>query len=258
MSNHFRWNKDYVLAIVDNHIIDYPSPINLSYAWSFGALAGICLVIQIVTGIFLAMHYTPHVDLAFISVEHIMRDVNNGWLIRYMHANGASMFFIVVYSHLFRGLYYGSYMQPREHLWCSGVIIFLLMMATAFMGYVLPWGQMSFWGATVITNLFSAIPVVGGSIVEWLWGGFCVDNATLNRFFSLHFVLPFVIAGLVITHIALLHKDGSNNPLGIESSNDKISFYPYFYVKDLFSLMFFIVFFFNNSFLLPQHTRASG
>ena len=155
MSGHFRWNKDYVLAIVDNHIIDYPTPINLSYAWSFGALAGICLVIQIITGIFLAMHYTPHIDLAFASVEHIMRDVNSGWLIRYMHANGASMFFIVVYSHIFRGLYYGSYMTPREHLWCSGVIIFLLMMATAFMGYVLPWGQMSFWGATVITNLFS-------------------------------------------------------------------------------------------------------
>ena len=252
MSNHFRWNKDYVLSIVDNHIIDYPSPINLSYAWSFGALAGICLVIQIVTGIFLAMHYTPHVEMAFASVEHIVRDVNNGWLIRYMHANGASMFFIVVYSHLFRGLYYGSYMQPREHLWCSGVIIFLLMMATAFMGYVLPWGQMSFWGATVITNLFSAIPVVGTSIVEWLWGGFCVDNATLNRFFSLHFVLPFLIAGLIIVHIALLHKDGSNNPLGVESSNDKISFYPYFYVKDLFSLMIFIVFFSIILFYYPN------
>ena len=252
MSNHFRWNKDYVLAIVDNHIIDYPTATNISYLYGFGSLAGLMLVVQILTGIFLAMHYTPHVDLAFVSVEHIMRDVNNGWLIRYMHANGASMFFIVVYSHIFRGLYYGSYMQPREHLWCSGVIIFLLMMATAFMGYVLPWGQMSFWGATVITNLFSAIPVVGGSIVEWLWGGFCVDNATLNRFFSLHFVLPFVIAGLVIVHIALLHKDGSNNPLGIESSNDKISFYPYFYVKDLFSLMCFIVFFSIILFYYPN------
>ncbi len=243
VTSHSRWNKDYVLSIIDNHIIDYPSPINLSYAWSFGALAGICLVIQIVTGIFLAMHYTPHVDFAFSSVEHIMRDVNSGWLIRYMHANGASMFFIVVYSHIFRGLYYGSYITPREHLWCSGVLIFLLMMATAFMGYVLPWGQMSFWGATVITNLFSAIPFVGPSIVDWLWGGFCVDNATLNRFFSLHFVLPFAIAGLVIAHIALLHKDGSNNPLGINSATDKISFYPYFYVKDLFSLLCFILFF---------------
>jgi len=249
---HSRWNKDYLLAIIDNHIIDYPSPINLSYAWSFGALAGICLVIQLVTGIFLAMHYTPHIDLAFSSVEHIMRDVNNGWLIRYMHANGASMFFIVVYSHIFRGLYYGSFMAPREHLWCSGVVIFLLMMATAFMGYVLPWGQMSFWGATVITNLFSAIPFVGQSIVDWLWGGFCVDNATLNRFFSLHFVMPFVIAGLVIAHIALLHKDGSNNPLGVSSASDKIPFYPYFYVKDLFSLMCFVLFFSIILFYYPN------
>jgi len=249
---HIRWNKDYLLSIVDNHIIDYPSPINLSYAWSFGALAGICLVIQLITGIFLAMHYTPHIDLAFSSVEHIMRDVNNGWLIRYMHANGASMFFIVVYSHIFRGLYYGSFMAPREHLWCSGVIIFLLMMATAFMGYVLPWGQMSFWGATVITNLFSAIPVVGPSIVDWLWGGFCVDNATLNRFFSLHFVMPFVIAGLVIAHIALLHKDGSNNPLGAASAGDSIRFYPYFYTKDLFSLMCFILFFSIILFYFPN------
>jgi len=252
MSSHFRWNKDSLIAVVDNHIIDYPSPINLSYAWSFGALAGICLVIQIVTGIFLAMHYTPHIDYAFSSVEHIMRDVNSGWLIRYMHANGASMFFIVVYSHIFRGLYYGSYMAPREHLWCSGVVIFLLMMATAFMGYVLPWGQMSFWGATVITNLFSAIPFVGPSIVEWLWGGFSVDNATLNRFFSLHFLMPFAIAGLVIVHIALLHRDGSNNPLGVESNSDKISFYPYFYVKDLFSLMGMIVFFSTLLFYYPN------
>jgi len=252
MSSHFRWNKDSLIAIVDNHIIDYPSPINLSYAWSFGALAGICLVIQIVTGIFLAMHYTPHIDYAFSSVEHIMRDVNSGWLIRYMHANGASMFFIVVYSHIFRGLYYGSYMAPREHLWCSGVVIFLLMMATAFMGYVLPWGQMSFWGATVITNLFSAIPFVGPSIVEWLWGGFSVDNATLNRFFSLHFLMPFAIAALVIIHIALLHRDGSNNPLGVESNSDKISFYPYFYVKDLFSLMGMVVFFSVLLFYYPN------
>jgi len=252
MASHFRWNKDYLLAILNNHIIDYPSPINLSYAWSFGALAGICLGIQILTGVFLAMHYTPHIDLAFSSVEHIMRDVNNGWLIRYMHANGASMFFIVIYCHIFRGLFYGSYMAPREHLWCSGVIIFLLMMATAFMGYVLPWGQMSFWGATVITNLFSAIPIVGPSIVDWLWGGFCVDNATLNRFFSLHFVLPFAIAGLVIIHLALLHRDGSNNPLGISSSMDKISFYPYFYVKDLFSFMFFLFFFSLILFYAPN------
>jgi ubiquinol-cytochrome c reductase cytochrome b subunit len=252
MSGNVRWNKDYILSVVDGHIIDYPAPINLSYAWSFGALAGICLGIQIVTGIFLAMHYTPHIDLAFSSVEHIMRDVNSGWLIRYMHANGASMFFIVVYCHIFRGLYYGSYMAPREHLWCSGVVIFLLMMATAFMGYVLPWGQMSFWGATVITNLFSAIPVAGPSIVEWLWGGFSVDNATLNRFFSLHFLMPFVIAGMVIAHIALLHRDGSNNPLGIDSSMDKIAFYPYYYVKDLFSVVVFVVFFSLFLFYYPN------
>jgi len=249
---HTRWNKDFILAVVDNHLIDYPTPINITWAWSFGLLASVCLGIQLITGIFLAMHYTPHVDLAFASVEHIMRDVNNGWMIRYLHANGASMFFIIVYSHMFRGLYYGSYMHPRQHLWCSGVLIFLLMMGTAFMGYVLPWGQMSFWGATVITNLVSAIPIVGPSIVEWLWGGFSVDNATLNRFFSIHYLLPFAITGLVIVHIALLHKDGSNNPLGIDSSTDKIPFYPYCYVKDLFNALLFIVFFSVFLFYYPN------
>ena len=238
-----RWNKDHLLSFIDSHIISYPTPINLNYMWSFGSAAGICLVIQIITGIFLAMHYTPHVDLAFSSVEHIMRDVNNGWLIRYIHANGASMFFIVVYCHIFRGLYYGSFMHPRQHLWCSGVTIFLLMMATAFMGYVLPWGQMSFWGATVITNLFSAIPVVGKSIVEWLWGGFSVGNATLNRFFSLHYLMPFLIAGMTLIHLALLHKDGSNNPLGVNGAIDTVSFYPYFYVKDLFSFLILVLVF---------------
>jgi quinol-cytochrome oxidoreductase complex cytochrome b subunit len=254
-----RWNKDYLLSFVDSHLIDYPSPINLSYLWSFGSAAGICLVIQILTGVFLAMHYTAHVDLAFSSVEHIMRDVNNGWLIRYLHANGASMFFIVVYCHIFRGLYYGSYMHPREHLWYSGVSIFLLMMATGFLGYVLPWGQMSFWGATVITNLFSAIPFVGPSIVEWLWGGFSVDNATLNRFFSFHYLLPFLIAGLVVIHLALLHKDGSSNPIGVNTSVDNVSFYPYYYVKDLLSffvllLIFsFFVFFYPNSLGHPDN-----
>jgi ubiquinol-cytochrome c reductase cytochrome b subunit len=198
------------------------------------------------------MHYTPYIDLAFNSVEHIMRDVFNGWFLRYLHANGASMFFIVVYSHIFRGLYFGSYIRPRELLWCSGVIIFLLMMATAFIGYVLPWGQMSFWGATVITNLFSAIPFVGSSIVEWLWGGFSVSNATLNRFFSLHYLLPFIIAGLVVIHIGFLHKDGSNNPLGVESSMDKITFYPYFYFKDLFSVFVFLIFFSLFVFFSPN------
>ena len=248
-----RWNKNSIVAFADSHIINYPTPVNLNYMWSFGSTAGICLVIQIVTGIFLAMHYTPHIEYAFSSVEHIMRDVNNGWLIRYLHANGASMFFIVTYSHIFRGLYYGSYMNPRGPLWSSGVIIFLLMMATGFMGYVLPWGQMSFWGATVITNLFSAIPVVGGAIVEWLWGGFSVDNATLNRFFSLHYLMPFVIAGLVIVHLSLLHTTGSNNPLGINKNVDTVSFYPYFYVKDLLaffvllSMFSFFVFFYPNT-----------
>jgi ubiquinol-cytochrome c reductase cytochrome b subunit len=237
-----RWVQNPILSIGNTHIVDYPTPTNISYLWSFGSLAGMMLVIQIVTGIFLAMHYTPHVDLAFASVEHIMRDVNYGWLMRYMHANGASFFFIVVYLHIFRGLYYGSYMHPREHLWASGVTIFLLMMATAFIGYVLPWGQMSFWGATVITNLVSAIPGIGDSIVGWLWGGFTVDNPTLNRFFSLHYLLPFVIAGLALVHLVLLHQGGSNNPLGVDSKGDKIPFYPYFYVKDLLGfilLMFF-------------------
>lgn len=241
MFNNIRWNKDFILSFVSSHIIDYPTPINLNYLWSFGSAAGICLVIQIVTGVILAMHYTPHVEMAFNSVEHIMRDVNNGWLIRYLHANGASMFFIVVYCHIFRGLYYGSYMYPREKLWISGVVIFLLMMATAFMGYVLPWGQMSFWGATVITNLFSAVPSIGNSIVELLWGGFSVSNATLNRFFSLHYLMPFIIAGVVIIHLSLLHKDGSNNPLGINTNVQTMPFYPYFYVKDLFA--FFILVF---------------
>jgi len=247
-----RWNNNYLISFLDNHIIHYPTPVNITYAWSFGASAGICLIIQIVSGIFLAMHYTPHIDLAFASVEHIMRDVNNGWFIRYIHANGASMFFIVVYCHIFRGLYYGSYAHPRQLLWCSGVFIFILMMGTAFMGYVLPWGQMSFWGATVITSLVTAVPVVGQSLVDWLWGGFTVNNATLNRFFSLHFFLPFAIAGLSIIHLALLHKNGSNNPLGINTNIDKISFYPYFFVKDLFAFFCFLIFFCVFVFYYPN------
>jgi ubiquinol-cytochrome c reductase cytochrome b subunit len=241
-----------LISVLNEHLIDYPTPSNISYFWSFGALSGICLVIQLITGIFLAMHYTPHVDLAFNSVEHIMRDVNNGWLIRYIHSNGASMFFILVYSHIGRGLYYGSYIAPRALLWCSGIIIFVLMMATGFLGYVLPWGQMSFWGATVITNLFSAIPVIGESIAYWLWGGFSVDNATLNRFFSIHYLLPFLIAGLVLVHLALLHLDGSGNPLGLNHTPDKISFYPYFYVKDLFAFVCFLLFFSFFIFFFPN------
>ena len=210
---------DYRLPIftfMNHELNEYPTPKNLNYFWNFGSLAGITLVIMIVTGIVLSMNYTAHIDYAFDSVERIMRDVNHGWLLRYIHMNGASFFFIVVYIHIFRGLYYGSYKAPREILWILGVLILLLMMATAFMGYVLPWGQMSFWGATVITNLFSAIPLVGESIVTWLWGGFSVDNPTLNRFFSLHFVLPFVIVGVVILHLVALHRFGSNNPIGID------------------------------------------
>lgn len=247
-----RWNKDQILSFLGSHIIDYPTPINLNYFWSFGSAAGIALVIQILTGVFLAMHYTPNVELAFKSVEHIMRDVQGGWLIRYFHANGASIFFIVVYCHIFRGLYFGSYIYPRDRLWISGILIFFLMMATAFMGYVLPWGQMSFWGATVITNLFSAIPVIGKTIVEWLWGGFSVNNPTLNRFLSLHYLLPFLIVGMTIVHLSLLHKDGSNNPLGINVNVEMIPFYPYFYVKDLFAFFAFFIFFSLFVFFAPN------
>jgi quinol-cytochrome oxidoreductase complex cytochrome b subunit len=227
-----------VFTFINKELVDYPTPRNLNYWWNFGSLAGIVLVIMILTGIFLAMFYTPHVDHAFNSVERIMREVNYGWLIRYIHMNGASIFFIVVYIHMFRGLYYGSYKAPRELLWILGVVIFLLMMATAFMGYVLPWGQMSYWGATVITNLFSAIPFIGEPIVTWLWGGFSVANPTLNRFFALHYLFPFLIVGVVFLHLIALHQHGSNNPLGIEAKEpgDKIPFHPYYTVKDLFGL----------------------
>tara|TARA_Y200000002_G_scaffold293921_1_gene248188 strand:+ start:1268 stop:2464 length:1197 start_codon:yes stop_codon:yes gene_type:complete len=233
---------------------EYPTPKNLNYWWNFGSLAGIVLVIMIMSGIVLAMHYTAHVDHAFQSVERIMRDVNYGWLVRYIHANGASFFFIVVYIHIFRGLYYGSYKAPRELLWMLGVVILILMMATAFMGYVLPWGQMSFWGATVITNLFSAIPLVGESIVTLLWGGFSVDNPTLNRFYALHYLLPFVIVGVVVLHIVALHRFGSNNPLGIDvrGNQDTISFHPYYTVKDAFGLGVFLILLSAVVFFLPN------
>ena len=237
------FKKHPIVQVINDHLIEYPTPSNLSLFWNYGFLAGMCLSIQLVTGIFLAMHYTPHVDLAFLSTEHIMRDVNNGWLLRYLHANGASMFFIVVYIHLGRGLYYGSYIEPRGFVWTLGVIILILMMATAFLGYVLVWGQMSFWAATVITNFFTAFPIVGDKIVTLLWGGFSVDNATLNRFFSLHYLLPFAIAGVVIVHMAAVHTDGSNNPLGISSHSDKIAFFPYFFIKDTFGLVCFLIFF---------------
>ena len=250
-----------VFSMLDHTANDYPTPKNLNYMWNFGSLAGLSLVIMIVTGIVLAMNYTAHVDHAFESVERIMRDVNHGWLIRYIHMNAASFFFIVVYIHIFRGLYYGSYKAPRELLWILGVVIFLLMMATAFMGYVLPWGQMSFWGATVITNLFSAIPFVGESIVTFLWGGFSVDNPTLNRFFSLHYLMPFLIAGVVVLHIVALHRFGSNNPIGIDAKGpqDTISFHPYYTIKDMFGVAVFLlllagaVFFFPNAMGHPDN-----
>jgi len=242
-----------IINILNDHLIDYPTPININYLWNFGSMAGIFLVVQILTGIFLAMHYTPHVDLAFLSVEHIMRDVNNGWLIRYLHANGASMFFAVVYIHVARGIYYGSYQKPRGFVWVVGVVILILMMATAFMGYVLPWGQMSFWAATVITNLFSAFPIVGEAVVAWLWGGFSVDNATLNRFFSFHYLLPFLIVGAVLVHLAVLHQNGSNNPLGTNGSIDKISFYPYFIVKDVYSWVVAFIFYFGFVYFAPNY-----
>ena len=243
-----------MFSFMEKELIDYPTPRNLSYWWNFGSLAGIVLVIMIVTGIVLAMHYTPHVDHAFDSVERIMRDVNYGWLIRYIHTNGGSAFFIIVYIHIFRGLYYGSYKSPREILWILGVIILLCMMATAFMGYVLPWGQMSFWGATVITNLFSAVPIVGDIIVTWLWGGFTVDNPTLNRFYSLHYLMPFVIVGVVALHMISLHQHGSNNPLGIDAKGpqDKIPFHPYYTVKDMFGLCAFLTIFAGFVFFAPN------
>ena len=244
-----------VFSFMSHELYEYPTPRNLNYWWNFGSLAGIVLVVMIVSGIALAMHYTPHTDHAFDSVERIMRDVNYGWLIRYIHMNGASAFFIVVYIHIFRGLYFGSYKAPRELLWILGVVILLLMMATAFMGYVLPWGQMSFWGATVITNLFSAIPWgIGDWIVTLLWGGFSVDNPTLNRFYSLHYLLPFAIVGVVVLHIWALHVHGSNNPVGIDtkSGQDVIPFHPYYTIKDMFGLGVFLILFAGFLFFAPN------
>jgi len=232
----------------------FPTPRNFNYFWNFGAILMVVLVVMILTGIFLAMNYAANTDLAFDSVERIMRDVNFGWLIRYIHMNGASFFFVAVYIHMWRGMYYGSYKQPRELLWILGVVIFLLMMATAFMGYVLPWGQMSFWGATVITNLFSAVPLVGDSIVTWLWGGFAVDNPTLNRFFALHYLLPFVIFAVVFLHVWALHVTGSNNPLGIEPKKkaDTVPFHPYYTIKDTFGMLIFLAVFSLFVFFMPD------
>jgi ubiquinol-cytochrome c reductase cytochrome b subunit len=241
-----------LLRLVNSYLVDSPQPTNISYLWNFGSLLAVCLVIQILTGAFLAMHYQPNVDLAFNSVEHIMRDVNNGWIIRYTHANVASFFFIFVYMHVGRGLYFSSYKSPRILAWSIGVIILILMMAIAFLGYVLPYGQMSLWGATVITNLLSAIPIFGQDIVELIWGGFSVSNATLNRFFSLHYLLPFLLAALAVAHMIAIHVHGSSNPNGVSSNGDRYAMHPYFIFKDLVTIFLFflvlsvIVFFYPN------------
>ena len=244
-----------IFTMLHGEYIVYPVPKNLNYYWSFGGMAFVVLVVMVITGIMLAMQYTADTSLAFDSVERIMRDVNYGWLLRYIHMNGASMFFIVVYIHTFRGLYYGSYKNPRELLWILGVVILVLMMATAFMGYVLPWGQMSFWGATVITNLFSAFPFIGDPIVTWLWGGFSVDNPTLNRFFALHYLLPFLIFAVVILHVAAMHVSGSNNPTGVEikSPEDSITFHPFMTVKDGLGMTVFLLVFAFFVFYAPNY-----
>lgn len=239
-----------LIKIVNNALIDLPAPANISAWWGFGSLLGLCLVTQIATGLFLAIHYTPHVDYAFSRVIHIIRDVNYGWLLRTIHANGASFFFICLYLHVGRGLYYGSYIFMFT--WFSGVLLLLLTIGAAFIGYVLPWGQMSFWGATVITNLLSAIPYVGDIIVQWVWGGFAVDNATLNRFFTFHFLIPFIIAAVVIIHFLFLHQTGSNNPLGIKIEGDKIPFHPYFSIKDLVGFLIMLLILISITLLTPN------
>nr|UPL65970.1 cytochrome b [Hyalopeplus sp.] len=239
-----------LFKIMNNSLIDLPSPSSISLWWNFGSLLGLCLLIQILTGIFLAMHYTPNIEMAFSSVMHICRDVNNGWLLRNMHANGASMFFICLYLHVGRGIYYSSHKLIMT--WMIGVILLLIVMATAFLGYVLPWGQMSLWGATVITNLLSALPYLGNDLVKWLWGGFSVDNATLNRFFTLHFLMPFIIAALVMIHLIFLHQTGSNNPMGLNSNYDKIPFHPYFSIKDYLGMMITLFMFIMLNLWSPQ------
>ncbi len=252
-----RWFESRLplLGFVHHSFVAFPNPRNLNYWWTFGGILSFMLGFQIVTGVVLAMHYVPDSKLAFVSVEHIMRDVNYGWLLRYAHSNGASMMFFAVYIHMLRGLYYGSYKAPREVLWILGLIIYLLMMATGFLGYTLPWGQMSFWGATVITSLFGAIPVVGGALTTWLWGGYAVNDATLNRFYALHYLLPFMIAGVVVLHIWALHVTGSNNPAGIEKKTDKdtLPFHPYFTMKDAFGLVVFLTFFAWFLFYIPNY-----
>lgn len=239
-----------LLRLGNNALVDYPTPLNLSSWWNFGSLLGLCLIVQILTGLFLAIHYVAHVDLAFFSVSHLVRDVNYGWLLRFIHANGASFFFIFLYLHVGRGLYYGSF--KAVHGWSVGVVLLLLVIATAFLGYVLPWGQMSFWGATVITNFLSAVPYVGGILVEWVWGGFAVDNATLTRFYAFHFLVPFLILGLTIVHLVFLHEVGANNPLGLNSFGDSVSFHPYYSFKDLFGFVFVIFFLMFLVLLFPS------
>nr|WQM20559.1 cytochrome b [Eusarima sp.] len=240
------------ITMLNEFIIDLPSPSNISTWWNFGSLMGMCLIIQIMTGIFLAMHYSPSVTLAFKSIIHIMRDVNYGWIMRNTHANGASMFFIFIYLHIGRGLYYGSYKLKKT--WISGTMILMMLMATAFMGYVLPWGQMSFWGATVITNLISAIPYMGEMVVKWIWGGFAVDNPTLNRFFTFHFILPFILIILTTTHLIFLHETGSSNPLGVKNNIDKIPFHPYFTIKDILGMIMTMTIFITTINMNPYIT----
>nr|YP_010889973.1 cytochrome b [Rhizophysa filiformis]WJJ69934.1 cytochrome b [Rhizophysa filiformis] len=239
-----------IFSPINSALVDLPSPSSISYLWNFGSLLGLCLVIQILTGIFLAMHYCADVSLAFSSITHISRDVNYGFLLKYLHANGASAFFVCVYIHIGRGLYYGSYLKIP--LWNVGVVILLIMMLTAFIGYVLPWGQMSFWGATVITNFVSAIPYVGNDIVQWIWGGFSVSNATLNRFFSLHYLFPFVLAGLIFVHIVFLHSAGSNSPLGLNTNSDKVPFHTYFTTKDFYGFILLFIFISYLIFFIPN------
>lgn len=252
----------FVLNIIKEishaYLIKYLSPVNLNYLWNFGSLSGVFLGIQLISGFFLTMYYTPHIDYAFFSVEHIMRNVEYGWLIRYIHSNGASFFFLAVYIHIARGLYYNSYVYPRHLLWFSGVIIYFLMMGTAFLGYVLPWGQMSYWAATVITNLLTVLPIVGKIIVYWIWGGYSINNATLSRFFTFHYILPFIIVVLVLYHIYILHETGSSNPLGIKTIKaNKINFYPFYITKDLYGLVIFIFFFSLFVFFYPEYLGHS-
>ncbi len=239
-----------IFSPINSALVDLPSPSSISYMWNFGFLLGFCLIVQIITGIFLAMHYCSDISLAFASIVHITRDVNYGFLLKYLHANGASAFFLCVYIHIARGFYYGSYL--KTHLWYSGVTIYAIMMLTAFIGYVLPWGQMSFWGATVITNFLSAVPYIGNDIVQWVWGGFSVSNATLNRFFSLHYLFPFILAGLILVHIVLLHTAGSNNPIGLNPNSDKIPFHVYYTIKDIYGVILLSILLIILIFYLPN------